>query len=334
MQIKNETDTFEEIISFSNLFLAIKKAAKGHRKTVEVQKFLFNLENELLELNRQLTLKSYRPANYFVFKINDPKPRTIHAPRFKDLVVQHAFCRVLEPLFEKRLINKSYACRKGKGTHSAINEAQKLSRKNDYYLKFDIKSYFDSVDHSVLKLLLRKLIQNEKIIEVFEKIINHSPTTTLKNKGLPLGNLTSQYFANLYLGELDHYIKDYLGIKHYVRFMDDCVVWKSSKLELHEDLKKIEHYLNSRLMLLLKSKATAIRPVREGLTFLGFRIFPNLIRIERKKLVMLRNKINQRKNMFLKGKINGEFYRQSMTSMLAHIKHANTLNLRKKEFIN
>ncbi len=319
---------FDEIISFQNLHRAALQAAAGKKKQIRVAHFLFHLENELICLQQELEQGIWQPSGFRVFEIRDPKPRRICAADFRDRVVHHALCHVLEPFFDKRMIFDSWACRKNKGSHGAVKRAQNFSRRNGYFLKCDIRRYFDSVDHGVLKQLLRRILKDARLLNLLDIIIDHPLPGMQEGKGLPIGNLTSQYFANLYLGELDHQIKDVLGCKFYLRYMDDMLFFSDIKKTLHGVLDMMEHFIDSRLYLRLKTSATQMAPVSEGIPFLGFRIFPGMIRLQRKSLQRFRKRLRNMESDFVNGEISVEELSASIQSMIAHMSHANTQRMR------
>jgi retron-type reverse transcriptase len=219
--MKRSGGLFEKIIAFDNLLLAARKAQRGKRHRTSVAHFLFHLEPQILTLQEELRAGTYRMQPYHTFTIYEPKQRQICAAAFRDRVVQHALCTVLDPLFEASFIHDTYACRRGKGTHAAVRRAQQFARKFPYVLKCDVRKYYDSIDHAVLKALLRRQLKDTACLALLDHIIAHPLPGSRPGKGLPIGNLTSQYFANLYLGELDHLVKERLRCKGYVRYMDD-----------------------------------------------------------------------------------------------------------------
>lgn len=243
---------FERIVGFDNLLLAQRRAARGKRCRTSVARFEFHLEHELFELQDELMTGSYQPGEFFTFEVRDPKRRAICAAPFRDRVVHHALCHVLEPHFERRAIFDSYACRLGKGTHAAIARARQFARRHPYFLKCDVRKFFASVDHGVLFGLLERLFKERPLLDLLARIINHAPPDSAPGKGLPIGNLTSQHFANLYLGELDHFLKDQLHIKGYLRYMDDFLLFAEDKPSLHLWLADLEDLLEERLDLGLK----------------------------------------------------------------------------------
>ncbi|MDM8550051.1 reverse transcriptase/maturase family protein [Desulfobacterales bacterium HSG2] len=329
--MKRKGYLFEEIITFENLYEAFRKAYSGSGRTGETCRFNFNLENELLQLKTEIETERYKPARYRYFKIFDPKERQISVAPFRDRVVHHALVRVIEPVFERSFIFDSYATRVGKGTHRAVERAQKFLRKNFWYLKTDVEKYFDSVDHDILLKLIRRKIKDEKVIRLTEKIIRNSDRSRdlAHGKGLPVGNLTSQFFANVYLDPLDHFIKDRLGVKCYIRYMDDMVISSDSKDDLRDLLKIKETFLAENLELRLNPKATRLNNCLHGLPFLGFMIFPNLKRIRKENLKRVKKRLRQRKNEFEAGIITEEQFAMSVRSVFEHVRFADTYRLRR-----
>ena len=331
--MKRHSNLFDKIVETQNLYLASKKAFRGKKLKQTVAPFYFNLENEILDIQRSLNEGSYQALPYKVFKIYEPKERNICCAEFKDRVVHHAIMNVLEPVFERRLISDTYACRVGKGTYKALKKSQGLVRKYNYYLKADIKKYFESIDHHQLKILMRKIFKDKRLISLLDVIISRQPPYTEAGKGLPIGNLTSQHLANVYLGELDLFIKHELKVKAYIRYMDDFILFSDDKKQLTCFLKRIRGFLFKPLQLELKEKAVRISPVSEGLVFLGYRIFKGLVRLQRAKLVRFKRKIAKLEKRHIKGKIGEEDLINSVRSVIAHVSHGNTRNLRNKIFL-
>lgn len=205
-------------------------------------------------------------------------------------------------------------------------------RRYPYYLKCDISQYFASVDHQVLRRLLARRIKDRRLLALLDLIIDHPLPEHAPGKGLPIGNLTSQHFANLYLGELDHYLKDRLGVSAYLRYMDDFVLFESTKPRLHQHLAAVRHFLNESLRLRLKTKATRVAPVTEGLALLGFRLFPGTIRLQARGLTRSRRRVRARERAYLAGEIDDRLLSTSVNSMIAHMAHADTLSVRRQLF--
>ncbi len=329
--LKRHGNLYPEIVSFQNLLLASKAAFRGKKSKPRVAEFYFDLENELLALQEELVKRTYQPRPLHIFKIREPKEREIGASDFRDRVVHHAVCRVAGPVLEKSFIHRSYACRVGKGTHRSIRQAQEFTSKKKYFLKCDIRKFFESIDHNILKDILARKFKDPDLLWLLHTIIDSSQCSFL-GKGIPIGNLTSQYFANLYLDRLDHYVKESLRVKCYLRYMDDFLLFSNDKKELHIFHSGIMAFLRQELKLELKEEITIIAPVSEGIPFLGCRIFPNLIRIKGENKHRSLKKLKGRRHEFLLGKITEEQYSQSLMSVTEHLKIGNTFSLRKDIF--
>lgn len=324
---------FERIVTFENLASAAHKAFRGSKKyTGRAATFYFNLEQELLLLEQELRSGVYRPAPYHTFTIYEPKQREISASDFRDRVVHHAICHVLEPLLDRSMIFDSYACRTGKGAHAAVRRAQTFARRFRYFLKCDIRKYFESVDHETLKQILARKLKDPPLFDLLSLIIEHPVPVYATGKGIPIGALTSQLFANLYLGELDHFLKDRLHMKGYLRYMDDFLCFGDDKATLREWLLLIRSFVTDRLRLDLKEEALVLAPVSQGIPFLGFRIFPGLIRLDRTHLVRFRRKIQQREQAYRQGEIDEDALIRSVNSLIAHVSHADTYTMRSDLF--
>jgi retron-type reverse transcriptase len=323
---------FERIVSFENLLLAAKKAWRGKRHKGSVAAFYFNLESELIQLQQELISDTYQPQPYRQFEICEPKIRKISSSHFRDRVVHHAIMNIVEPIWERGLIFDTYACRVGKGTHAALQRARHFTRRFRYFLKCDIQKYFDSIDHSVLRKIILGKIKDRQLLALLEKIIAHELPGSASGRGLPIGNLTSQHFANLYLSGLDHHLKETLRVPGYVRYMDDFICFSDEKGSLQAILREIRLYLKEQLGLVLKEKVVKIAPVSEGVPFLGCRVFRGNIRLQRQNMIRLRRKIRKNETLFLHGKITEKKLVQSVGSMVAHASHANTTMVRRHVF--
>jgi retron-type reverse transcriptase len=329
--VKRYGNLFEKVVSFENMLAAAKKAFRGKKDKVRTARFYFDMEKELLCLRDELHNKTYTPRPLRKFQIKEPKVREIGASDFRDRVVHHAICNVIEPIFERTFIHHSYACRIGKGTHRAIRQAQFLCRKNQYFLKCDISKYFASIDHDILKEILARKIKDPDLIWLLNTIID-SAGSEGSEKGVPIGSLTSQHFANLYLDRLDHYIKDFLKVKGYLRYMDDFILFSDEKTTLHLLHSGIKTFLHEKLQLKLKEKATKLAPVMDGVPFLGFGIFPGIIRLKHENKKRALNTLKSRNAKFKAGNLSEEKYSQSLMSITEHLKIGNTYNLRKEVF--
>ena len=330
--MKRTGHLFARVCVFKSLTEAALRAAKGKKTKPQVALFLWDLENEVIRLEHELRAKSYRPGPYRTFRIHDPKERTICAADFRDRVVHHAVCRVLEPIFERALIYGTYACRKNKGPLKAVKRAQSFSRCYRYFLKLDVRKFFDSVDHGVLKDQLRRKVKDPDLLRLLDVFIDHPVPWTETGKGIPIGNLTSQHFANFHLSGLDHYIKEDLSIEGYVRYMDDMVLWADEKDTLRDAAARIEGYLKDRLRLRVKEGGLLLAPVLQGLPFLGFRIFPGVVRIDRRGWRRFRRKVMAVDRKLISGAVGHDTWQRSMASLVGHLQQADTRNLRASFF--
>jgi len=344
--MKRYNNLYEKICSFENLYLAYLKARKCKRYRNEILKFSYNLEENLLKLRKELLSQSYRHGPYRTFIVNDSKKRIIKAAPFRDRVVHHALCNLIEPIFDRGFIYNTYACRKEKGTHRAIKRLEGFLRsisdrgvmlKDTYCLQCDISKYFANIDHKILTSFIKRKIKDEKALWLIEKIIKSSYEHKIfKNlfefrlSGIPIGNLTSQLFANIYLNELDQFIKHKLREKHYLRYMDDFVILYADKKHLHELKKLIQEFLQEKLKLKFHPKKANIFPVRQGIDFLGYRIFKEykLLRKSTIKRYIKRTKSQQVK--LNKKLINKKKIKQSTQSWLAYAKLGDSWRLRQK----
>jgi RNA-directed DNA polymerase len=283
---------FEKIISLENLFLAWSEFKKGKMRKTDVQNFNLFLENNIFGLYQELKTKTYKHSQYTSFYIKDPKLRHIHKACVRDRVLHHAIFRILYPIFDKSFIFDSYSCRNDKGTHKAINRLQEFFRKESknnskttYVLKLDVRKFFDSIDHDILLSLIKRKIKDEDVIWLIETIINSFSTNL--NKGIPLGNITSQLFANIYLNELDYFVKHILKIKYYIRYCDDSAIINCNKKYLNNLILVINTFLNNDLKLFLHPGKIIIRKFNQGIDFLGYVSFPyhRVLRTKTKKRI-------------------------------------------------
>ena len=328
--MNRENNLFEKICSIQNLHESFYKASKGKRQSAEYLKFRQNAGKKLEELRQVLLQGIYTAGAYRQFTIIDPKER---AAPFKDRIVHHAIINVLEPVFEKQFIYHTYACRKGKGTHAAARYAFKCAKKYQFFLKLDVRKYFDSIDHSVLKNLLCRIIKDTRCLELLFSVIDSyemqnaeggwrqgesrfanefsAPFSfegfrklTSPSCGLPIGNLTSQFFANLYLSPLDHFVLEQLKPKGYVRYMDDMVIFADSVAELKAAFTEIRCFCCERLNLLLKEPVFG--KTVHGVPFLGWRITSKGIFLLGKTKRRMKAKLHEIQRDYEEGKISEE----------------------------
>ncbi|MBF8249644.1 MAG: RNA-directed polymerase [Candidatus Levybacteria bacterium] len=315
-----------ELISLSNLFQAWSEFRKGKAKRLDVQEFERNLEDNLFELHQRLQNKTYRHGNYCSFYVHDPKQRHIHKASVMDRVVHHLLYTFLYKLFDRVFIYDSYSCRLKKGTHKGLKRLEVFTRKvsqnytvDCWALKCDIKQFFASVDHKVLLSLLKKKIKDEDIIWLLKQIIYSFNSDKGEGKGMPLGNLTSQVFANIYLNELDQFMKHKLKAKYYIRYADDFMFLSKNKESLQENIDKLRQFLNNKLQLELHPNKIILRKLEWGIDFLGYVVLPYYI--------VPRTKTKRRIFKKLKEKVVLENFNQSMQSYLGYLGHANSFEI-------
>jgi len=309
---KNVKKLGTDLFSFKNLYKAYFGCRKLKRTTYHAAKFEMNFESELLRLKEELKSHNYKPGPSICFAITDPKLREVWAADFRDRVVHHLLVGYLEPVWEKMFVFHSYACRKLKGAHKAIRNLKKIISPDLYFLQVDIQSFFVSIDKGVLISLIKKRVKHPEILWLAEKIISHDPTTnyiprgdlkllqsvpphkSLFDKiycGLPIGNLTSQFFANVYLNELDQFIKHSLKCRHYFRYMDDLLLLSSSREQLLKWRDDIKTFVETNLKLKLHPKKQILQPATNGINFCGYIIKPDYTLIRRRTVKKLKNKL-------------------------------------------
>ena len=324
---------FSQIISFDTLHASALKAQKGKRHRHEVAAFFANLEENLIELQNQLIWQQYQTGVYRNFYVYEPKKRLVAALPFKDRVVQHAIISVIEPLFEKRFIDDSYACRVGKGTHAGANRAQRFIRivqqqhGQPYVLKADISKYFASVDRAVLMDIMARQIDCPNTLKLLAGIINSYPGDT----GIPIGNLTSQLCANVYLHELDYFVKHQLSVKYYVRYMDDFILVHQDKKQLQHWRQLIEQFLQDQLHLQTNGK-TQVFPVNRSngrsVDFLGYRIYSSHRLLRKNSIKRIKHKLKKYRKQLQEQIITIKSVHQKLQSWIGHCKHCNSYRLR------
>lgn len=306
---------FDRITEPRNLRNALDRAARGKRHRPCVAQFVAGAEFELWRLSDQLIHGTYRPRPYTQFTITDPKPRRISCADFRDRVLHHALCAVMGPVIEKRFLSDSYACRKGFGSHRAIRRAQHFTRRFPFCLKTDIRKFYDNVKHDRLLALLSRLFRERTLLDLLPRIIRHPVPGQAPGRGLPIGNLTSQWLANFYLDQLDHFVKDTLGVPGYIRYMDDLVLWANDKADLWRWRRDMEDFLQENLGLELNGERTVLAPVAEGVPFLGYRAYPSFLRRQGKRLRRSRRLLRRREAQFIAGEISAEQLTASVRSL-------------------
>ena len=324
---------YDDNLTFYNLLKAHVRTSKNKNNKKCVMKFNIDLETNILSILNSLKKDTYRLGNYFVFKIYEPKERIISALPYKDRIVQNWYIEeFIKPYIVPRFINDSYACIEGKGTHKAVYKTQKYMRLmkrqyNSYYIiKCDIAKYFYSIDKDILFKIMKKYIKDEKLIKITKIFIYDS-----FGKGIPIGNYTSQSFANIYLNELDKYVKEKLKVKYYIRYMDDFIILEKGKVKAKLLLKEISIFLNKELHLNLNNKSR-IYPNKMGINFCGYRIFETHILLRNRSKKKIKNNIKIWKKLYINNKINYKKMELSFNSWLGHARHANSFNLINKVY--
>ena len=313
--MKRKGNLYAEICSKENLILADKKARKGKRNQVGVLDFDKNKDINLLRLREILVNKTYKTSKYTTFFIYEPKAREIfRLPYFPDRITHHAVMNVLEKIFVSTFTADTFSCIKKRGIHGAlraVNKSLKDEEGTKYCLKLDIQKFYPSVDHDILKKLLRRKIKDRDLLWLLDGIIDSA-------KGLPIGNYLSQYFANFYLTYFDHYVKEVLGVKYYFRYADDIVVLSASKIHLHQVLQHIKTYLSVELKLTVKNNYQIFPVASRGIDFVGYKSYH--------RYILLRKRI--KKNFARKVAVGCN--EKSFASYNGWLNHSNGVNLRRK----
>lgn len=349
--MKTLSGVYEKMCDYEELYQSHLKARKGKRYRDDVLLFTDRLEENLIELQNELIWETYEVGRYRPFYVHEPKLRLVMALQYRDRVVQWDIYRQLNPFYDKLFIEDSYACRIGKGVHKAVDRLQYWLRQVDrkpkkwYYLKLDISKYFYRIDHRVLIDILRRRIKDEKLMRLLEKIINsedvrfglpagYSPEDCTADMwrsdvGMPIGNLTSQLFANIYLNELDQYCKHELGLHYYIRYMDDIVILSDDKAELRRVKDEIEAFLRDILHLDLNRK-TAIRPCRLGAEFCGFKIWATHRKMKRQTARKITRHVKNMSKRLRDGLMTRVQFDRAAASYRGILSHCNSRGLRRK----
>lgn len=334
--MKTYNGLYQELCSYENLLSAFKKARKRKSAKPYVLEFETNLEQNLKQLQYELLTEEYKPHPLKTFVIRDPKTRKISKSHFRDRIVHHAICNTIEPIFERTFIYDSFANQKGKGTHLALKRfdffKRKVSKNNTkpcYVLKADIKHYFDTVDHEVLINILSKKIKDERLINLIKKVLTNYKSKEI-GKSMPLGNLTSQFFANVYLNELDYFVKHELNVKYYLRYVDDFVILENSKERLNFYKSKINFFLKKKLEIELHPDKCRIRNVNCGVCFLGHRVFYYHRLLRKANARKFESKFSQLNEKYSANLINMDKLLSFLRGWVGYAVHSNTYKLRCK----
>ncbi len=346
--MKTYKHLYPALTDFDALHAAWRRARRGKRYQSNIAAFERCLDDELLLLHRELSSESWHPGGFRSFTIHEPKRRCISAAPFRDRVVHHALIGALEPIYEHKFISDSYANRKRKGTHAALDRCTQFMRRYKYVLQCDVKQFFPSIDHAILKDILAKTIACMPTLRLCEKIIESGadvltaeyemcwfPGDNLfaaeRSRGLPIGNQTSQFWANVYLNELDQFVKHTLHTRGYVRYVDDFLLFADDKATLHQWRRQIIAFLQSLRLTIHETRAQP-RPVTQGIPFLGFTIYPDHRRLKRSKGIAYRRRLKTLWRRYQTGEITRQQGRSSVMAWLGHIRHGDTYRLRQKLF--
>jgi len=324
--VKRQNYLFEKIIDYANIRLAFLKALRGNRSSSSAIDYCRNIDKNLTILFKKMSSLNCGWGGYKSFLITDPKLRTISTAPFEQRIMHHSIMNVLEPVLERPMIHHSYACRKGKGTHAAVLYAFNQCKTKSCFLKLDIRKYFDSIDHEVLKTQLRRLIKDKKVIFLLDGIIDSYETAP--GRGVPIGNLTSQFFANMYLASMDHYILEKLRPSAYCRYMDDFVIWTNTQKQSNDLFAQVSEYVNIKLKLTLKPPVFG--KTTHGLPFLGFLVKDKGIFLLQKSKRRVKERMKEITALFYQKSITEEKAAERTRSVLAAIALARTNLLRKR----
>ena len=329
---------FYEMTEFSSLYEVHKKARRGKRNRNDVIRFEMNLSFELARLQKELRNGYYRPQKYDTFIIHDPKKRIIHALKYRDRIVQHTLCdNLIEPYMELHLIYDNAASRIGKGTHFAMGRLEQFFRSHyrkhgtrGYILKYDIRKYYDSMDHRILLSLFQSAFPEARVFNLIKQYVESYHTEP--GKGIPLGNQTSSWFALYYLDGLDRLIKEKLRIKYYSRYMDDGVLIHEDRDYLRECLRQMKQYAEKERLLSFNDK-TQIMPLAQGVDYLGFHFYLTdtgkvVRKLRNSNKRRMKRKLKRFRHAYRKGIMSEEDVRRSLTSYIGHLSHGDTWHLR------
>lgn len=339
------TPTYATIASWANLYAAWQKAARGKRGGRAAAGFEHRLADNLLALQRELTTGNYGPGEYVHFFIHEPKRRKISAAEFRDRVVHHALCNVIEPRFEGIFIPESFANRRGRGTHKAIDLLQAHARRFRFVLRMDIVKHFPSIDHEILIQTLAREIPEQDVMSLVKRIVQSGAhvledeyemtwfegddlLAACRPRGLPIGNLTSQFWSNCYLHPLDQFITRGLECKAYVRYVDDFALFSDSKKELWAWKRRILGRLAD-LRLTVHEHSAQVAQTQNGIPWLGFVIYPSHRKIKARKVRQATQRLRARFDAYNRGEIDLQAVDASIRAWINHASFADTWGLRR-----
>jgi hypothetical protein len=336
---------YSQVYDFANLYAAFRKARRGKRSRPEVAAFEYDLEAELLDLRDELSAFTYRPGPYRSFIVRESKRRLVSAAPFRDRVVHHALVSVIEPVFERRFIADSYANRVGRGTHRALDRCQGFAQRYSYVLQCDVRQFFPSIDYTILRARLARHIPDEGTMWLVDRVLESGigvldeeysmvwfPEDDLmavfRLRGLPIGNLTSQFWANVYLDDLDQFVKRRLRCPAYLRYVDDFLLFADDKPTLWAWREAIIERL-ARLRLTLHEGRAQVYPVSEGIPFLGFRVYPDYRRLKSSRGHAFRRRLKALVGQCRNGDLSTDRLTAAVQGWVAHTAHGDTWGLRR-----
>jgi len=343
--VKTYRRLYPELCSFENIYRAYHAARRGKRQHESVAAFEYDQEAELIRLRDELQSQTWQPGSYHSFYIHDPKRRLISAAPFRDRVVHHALVNVLEPIWEPRFIYDTYANRLGKGTHRALDRCQQFARRWRYVLQCDLRQYFPSIDHTLLRAEIARLVADDGALALCDRILasgvgvlseayemrwfpGDDLLAAARPRGLPIGNLTSQFWANVYLSRFDHFVKRELKCVGYVRYVDDFLLFGDDKQELHRWRATIVERL-AELRLTLHEARAQVYPAATGIPFLGFRVYPTHRRLKRRNGLNFQRRFRHLAAQLARGAITFAQLDASVRGWVNHARYGDTLGLRR-----
>ena len=313
---------WSQIVDPENLKLAIKKAARGKKDRAMVR-YSLDHTDEAVKMLQAILNRGFKNAPYTTKVIYEPKVRTIYIlPFFPDRIIHHAIVNVLEPVWDSMFIADSYSCRKNKGQHAGSTRCMEMVRKYNYCLKCDVSKFYPSINHAILKQMIRRKIKDKRVLALLDEIIDSADGET----NVPIGNLLSQWFGNIYLNRLDMLVKHELHHKAYIRYCDDFVLFSNDKHELWSHLEKIKTVMNE---LQLKLSKADVFPVKQGVDFLGYRHFKHCVLVRKSTAKRIKRRLSHIPRLLEENKISIVRARSQVASALGWLKHANAFNLRK-----
>lgn len=343
---KRHKHLFEQVVSLENLFAAARKAMRGKRGKAPVARCFAELEKAVVGVRDDLLAGIWQPGRYFYFTITDPKEREVAAAPFRDRIVHHALVRVLEPIFDKRFIKDSYACRSGKGTHAGLARAHRFTKRYRYCLKCDIRKYFPNIDHGLLRRQIERAVGDRQVLDIIDRILaSHVEGITQewltsddlfsvveRPRGLPIGNLTSQFFANIHLHPLDLFVKHNLRVRGYLRYVDDFLLFGDDRSALKAQGQCVREYVKT-LRLSIHPDKFRLTATDQGVDFVGFVVFPDgRVRLRDDNVRRFVRRFRRQAWCVRTGRMQLDDLQQRTRSWIAHASHAQSRQLRRKIF--